>query len=363
MSIQRIALRDIEANPYRQIDRYRISEEKIAALIQSYDMSGFWDGSLQARPHPTRAGKVEIAFGHHRIEAAKRRNLHEVGLVVAKRSDADMLRMMAFENREEFKGDQLVATETIGATIAAFGRGEIEFEPVAKDTNKAHVYKAPPNGGAYTCATVARFLGWTKQHKGQEPEPTNGCRIAFAAYHANVIPALLKLPEDNRTREATTAVLSAVKSARTVARRAGRSTAEADAAAARAARETVTRIKQGAIASKVHDEAAKIGRAAAGVERTPPAIAQFVQQRADGLRSRIVNLETEIDGVLNDVLPYRDQVPDAVLKHLLDALTFADTRTRALFLKWINRLTARSERDITPRRRLLKGGHPHAANL
>src|SRR5262245_1953976 len=117
VSIQHVAVRDLVANRYRKIDSYRISDDKIAALIQSYENSGFWDGSLQARPHPTKTGKYEIAFGHHRVEAARRHRLETMGIVVAKRSDADMLRMMADENREEFKGDHLVAIETIAATI------------------------------------------------------------------------------------------------------------------------------------------------------------------------------------------------------------------------------------------------------
>jgi len=37
-----------------------------------------------------------------------------------------MLRMMADQNREEFKHDALVAVETIGTVIEAIGRGEIE---------------------------------------------------------------------------------------------------------------------------------------------------------------------------------------------------------------------------------------------
>ncbi len=83
------------------------------------------------------------------------------------------------------------AVETVAATIEAFGRGEIELPAVdPKDTNKAHIYNAPPGGGAYTCATVARFLNWKKRH-GDDDEPTNACRLAFDAYHeaANVIPA------------------------------------------------------------------------------------------------------------------------------------------------------------------------------
>jgi len=72
--------------------------------------------------------------------------------------------------------------ETIGATIDAFGRGEIALPAVDPKTKDGHVHVAP-GGATYTCSTIARFLGWTKKHGDQEPEPTRACRLAFDAYH------------------------------------------------------------------------------------------------------------------------------------------------------------------------------------
>src|SRR5512139_425501 len=128
-----IPLRQLEANPYRHMERYVISEEKVAALQQSYRNSGFWDGSVQARPHPTKDEKYQLAFGHHRLEAARREKLDAIGVVVSKRTNTDMLRMMADENRGEFKHDALVGVETIAAVVEAFGRGEIELEALPSE--------------------------------------------------------------------------------------------------------------------------------------------------------------------------------------------------------------------------------------
>jgi hypothetical protein len=55
-----IPLAAIRTNKYRQIETYKLSESKIEALIQSYATSGFWDGSIQARPHPTEAGRLKL---------------------------------------------------------------------------------------------------------------------------------------------------------------------------------------------------------------------------------------------------------------------------------------------------------------
>jgi len=119
---------------------------------------------------PLQSDKYEIAFGHHRIEAAKRSRLPHVGLVVAPRSDADMLLMMAHENREEFKGDHLVQVETVAATI---------LPAVDPKTPKGHVYVVPGGTTSYTCGTVARFLNWTRNREDGELVPTRACRLAL----------------------------------------------------------------------------------------------------------------------------------------------------------------------------------------
>ena len=74
------------------------------------------------------------------------------------------------------------AIETIGATIDAFGRGEIDLDVVGPTAPKEHV-ELLPDGRAYSCSTVARFLGWTRRDGDNEPKPTRACRLAFDAYH------------------------------------------------------------------------------------------------------------------------------------------------------------------------------------
>jgi hypothetical protein len=352
VSIQHVALRDIVPNRYRNIDRYRISEVKIAQLLESYEISGFWDGSIQARPHPTKSGKYEIAFGHHRIEAAKRaKSIETVGLVIAPRSDADMLRMMALENSEEFKGDSLVTLETVGATIEAFGRGEIELDQIAPDTNKAHIH-ALPGGKAYTLSTVARFLGWIKP---SDQQATNACRQAFDGYHDQIGDVLATLPETQRGPQEASTVLRAARSARVVARRAHQPKQEVEAAARRAAKEAVKQIRDGKVASKVKDEATKIGRKAAKVERSPVEISQFVRQRMDGLKTRVLNFTSEIEAVLSEVWPYHDQLDEPAQHVVVDVLRFSKDRTREACEEWIARFSARPIRNVTPQRKRLKG--------
>ncbi len=220
--VRAVPLDKIDSNPYRHIERYPIDEEKIEALLQSYDNSGFWDGSIQARPCPEKVDHVQIAFGHHRVETARRKKLKTIGLVVAERSEADMLRMMADENRDEFRHDVLVNADTIAAVVEAYGQGKIELEPVnEKAGGVKHLTSFPPRKEvSYTCLTVARFLGWTKVNGAQA---TNACRVAFDAFRekAATEEALRSLPSSDRNETSVQAVVTAAKSARVQATRAG----------------------------------------------------------------------------------------------------------------------------------------------
>jgi hypothetical protein len=64
--------------------------------------------------------------------------------------------------------------------VEAYGRGEIELEPVPETTNRKVIYQAFPSGNAYTLGSIARFLRWTKPNDGQA---ITACREAFDAYH------------------------------------------------------------------------------------------------------------------------------------------------------------------------------------
>jgi ParB-like nuclease domain len=257
MSVQMIPLDDVLSNPYRQMTRYPFDESKITALLQSIDNSGFWDGSIQGRPSPTEPGKVEIAFGHHRIEAARRRPMDAVGIVVADRSNALMLQMMANENRDEFKHDAWIGVETIASVVDAYGRGEIELEPVHPEAPATQVL---PSGKTYNLATVARFLGWIKPSDGQA---TAACRLAFDAYRQRAVSeeALQRLTPEQRSSVAVKTVTAAVTAARVEATKEGLSPAKVRETEKRAAASAVKEI-QDTSGFKAQTQAGEIGRRA-----------------------------------------------------------------------------------------------------
>lgn len=168
--LQRIKIKHIKPNPFRNIERYPIREEKVAALIQSFKETGIWPVILARQV----GSAVEIPFGHHRKTAWDRmmKPSDEIEVNIMELSDTDMLKMMAHENMEEWGTSAIVEIETVAAVVKAYADGKIELNGVPKDTGKGSIRYAPsfilsersPERGQrpYVAHSVATFLGWTQ---------------------------------------------------------------------------------------------------------------------------------------------------------------------------------------------------------
>ncbi len=110
----KIKVSDLEANPYRNIAKYPIDRSKVDALKTSIKETTFWDNIL-VRAHPTKKGKYQIAYGHHRHIALKELKLQEVDIPCRTLTDAQMLKIMAEENLE-WSTSPAVINETVLAT-------------------------------------------------------------------------------------------------------------------------------------------------------------------------------------------------------------------------------------------------------
>ncbi len=60
-------LKDVVSNPFRRTEKYPISPEKVAALIESIESTGFWENIVGREVD----GKLQIAYGHHRLAALR----------------------------------------------------------------------------------------------------------------------------------------------------------------------------------------------------------------------------------------------------------------------------------------------------
>lgn len=166
------AIKDIEPNPFRHVDRYPINRDKVEALRESLRSTGYW-GNVVARARP--GGKAEVAYGHHRLAALSEEfgPGKKVDLIIHDLDDDAMLKMMARENMAEWATSAAVEHETVRATVEAFATGKITLPDVPKKTKTSQIRHAPSytmgeddprarGDHAYTAQTLADFLGWVK---------------------------------------------------------------------------------------------------------------------------------------------------------------------------------------------------------
>lgn len=167
----KIALKDIKPNPHRNLAVYPLNQQKVQELVASINATeaGFWDNVLVRRV----GDKYELAYGHHRLEAAKQAGLREADFIVKKLSDAEMLKIMTLENAGDLQRTKIsMLLESVEAAVKAIAAGTIEVE-LAKDTRKDLLRYAPsftagepsPGDGErpYTTQAIALVLGEAKK--------------------------------------------------------------------------------------------------------------------------------------------------------------------------------------------------------
>ena len=169
MAFESVRLCDIHSNPFRNMERYPIDKEKVDELKESIRTTGFWDNVVCRRVD----GKVEQAYGHHRMVAA-REVLGEKARIEVPMKDLDdeaMLKIMARENSETWRGSPIINMETVRAVVTAYAAGKIVLGKVGKDTSKNKIRNAPgfiagsdgpqvPEDRPYTAESLVPILGW-----------------------------------------------------------------------------------------------------------------------------------------------------------------------------------------------------------
>ena len=119
----KIKLSNVKPNPNRDLAFNPYNEEKIAALMASIGETGFWTNVI-VRQSPDGKG-YEQAYGHHRIESARRSGITEADFVVRELDENMMLKMMELENQEDYRYCPLSLLETCKAVVKALAAGRI----------------------------------------------------------------------------------------------------------------------------------------------------------------------------------------------------------------------------------------------
>jgi len=152
----KISIKDLKPNPFRNFDSLPYDEAKLNSLVDSINKTTFWNegGGILARKVN---GKYEMAFGHHRIKAAKKAGITVMDVTVKDLSDEQMIRLMAYENMDIWKAD----VHTIRATVRVVKEHlEKELQKAGSDFTKHKNSKRQQRGkyGKITADDVAWFL-------------------------------------------------------------------------------------------------------------------------------------------------------------------------------------------------------------
>jgi len=138
----KVKVKDVSPNPYRNIEHYPLNKDKIIALTQSIEKTGFWDNLVAREVN----GKIEIAYGHHRIESLRVAEGFgydfEFELPIKEIDNGTMIQIMANENMQEWSHSIGVTDETV---------------KVAKE------YLEITAGRKTSSEDIANFLGWAQQ--------------------------------------------------------------------------------------------------------------------------------------------------------------------------------------------------------
>lgn len=146
----KIQIKDLYPNPYRDMDNYPINREKVDALKASIKQTGFWD-NIVAR---NKDGKIQIAYGHHRLTALREALPWEteVDIPIKDLSDSTMIQIMANENMEEYRTSPAIIDETVKVA-----RQFLMDNPVVLN----EVLLVNKTGKELGATVIARFLNWS----------------------------------------------------------------------------------------------------------------------------------------------------------------------------------------------------------
>lgn len=335
-----VPIKLVKPNPFRHMDRYPIDEGKINELMGSMARTGFWDNVVARN-----GGEFyELAYGHHRWIAFKRKYGEgaSINLIVRDLPDADMLRIMADENMQEFGTSAEVEQETVRAVVLAYAEGKIELERpdrnIGGEGRRKGTRYAPyfvpgyfkedkiADSKPYNAESIARFLGWMS---GKQVSP----RVRAALEALEGIEEGLLTEADMRgltSDQAETIAQEAVKIKKSYAAAAGAVKNPERAAALKEKGTEKAREAAKRTAEKVKTEASKPKGERFGVrdigeemakermdpprERRVPTAEKFCESVAVKL-DEFLGADDRLWSKINEIIKFRADIdPDALLK-------------------------------------------------
>lgn len=254
-------------------ETYGYNQKKLEDLAASISKNGMWEGIIARQSGPSgevrrKPGGVELAFGHHRIEAARLAGLKSIRLIVRDLTDDQMLTFLAHENNEDFGNDFYLSVMCpIAAVVRAYAEGAVELGIQPRESGAAFKTRYAPSfshlsGPAgekpYNAGSLGRYLGWQKKDGKGGMEADGRIQTALSALELIELGALKPGQLKGQTKAAIELVVEQ-------------------------ARKTLVAAKQnfeGAV--KVHEEAAKRAEKSGDTKRAEQElrIAKQVEEKA-----------------------------------------------------------------------------------
>jgi flagellar biosynthesis GTPase FlhF len=118
----RVELKALKPNPFRNFKVDPIDPAVVESLKSSIkdNPGGFWGGIVARR---TKDNVIQLAFGHHRVAAARAAGIQQDDIKVVDISDADMIRMYANENATQRGNTGTALAGTVASAIKFLLKG------------------------------------------------------------------------------------------------------------------------------------------------------------------------------------------------------------------------------------------------
>src|SRR4030095_2741064 len=171
--LQTIALKNIIYNPFNA--RLDYAEKPIKELAEEIKEIGFWPGSLRGR---RKNGKIELCFGHRRLEALRLLGTKEIEIDIVDLDDDQMAMQALVENLQRQGLNDMEKAEGIDRVVEGFltkgFSNQKAFDKVAALLGYAHT--------SYVRA-LAAITGYSAETKKLIRERKISGRAAIAAHN------------------------------------------------------------------------------------------------------------------------------------------------------------------------------------
>ena len=317
----------IDPNPMRKLVDYPFSERKLETLKQSIADVGLWEGIIVRK----KGKRFQMAFGHHRHEAARLYGEKKVPVIVRELTDEQMIQFMGRENLEDYNADFLIMLESWDAAKEFLRLGGEKIQPL----------------------DIASLLGWVRVHsQGQLALK----RVAEACDSASKLISGGYLVRDDledisvrSVREICQSIVTKQRAMDEMAKTTGRPKSETERAKkvyGKAGSQVARDVREGRVAKRdirgrVETEAYEIAR---HQKKKSPLFEKFGKDLADSI-SRMLNSDTanekleQIQSSLNDIMLDDDL-------SIVERLGFECNQLSKRALKWERSLIAPQQKVV-----------------